>query len=150
MRANSADKADIPAKELRRIGGELLDRGITIRIAASGYSMFPAVRPGDIIHISPLTEGAELQPGDIVAIKRSDDFVVHRYMATTEQDGKEVLLTRGDATLRYDPPAEWGHIAGIVTAIIRGKKRLEGPLRQSVIRYRTNRILVKIVMVLRG
>jgi hypothetical protein len=137
-------------RELRNIGGELLAEGVALRITATGYSMFPAVRPGDQLEIAPLMGDAEsLQSGDIVAVKRDDDFVVHRFMAAVgeDSDGGRLLLTRGDATPAYDKPVRAGEIAGVVTGIIRGERRLASPLRQTTIRYRFNRLLARACMI---
>jgi signal peptidase I len=129
-------------ENLLHLGDDLLGTGLALRINASGYSMYPAVRPGDIIEIAPLGKRDYLKPGEIVAIRREADFVVHRFIKSIEEPGGKVLvITRGDSNANFDRPVDSEFVAGRVVTIIRGRTTIRNPLSRTNIPYRRNRIL---------
>jgi hypothetical protein len=135
-----------PKNELQRLGSELLGEGLSVRMHASGYSMFPYLRPGDIIEIVPFGgTGATLIAGEIVALKRDNDFVVHRFLGYFEKEGRRWLFTRGDSTLRADEPFPSEALAGRVVAVSRGNRVIRNPRPRTNIFYRWNRLMVIIL-----
>jgi len=96
------------AKEL---GFSLLAEGKTIRIRADGYSMFPTIKAGSLIYIEP---DIDPSPGEIIAWKRDEGFVVHR-LVRIANDG--AYITRGDSCAREDKPVKKEQIAGRVISI---------------------------------
>lgn len=114
-----------------------------MRLNASGYSMFPALRPGDVIDIVPVGgTGASLVTGEIIALKRDNDFVVHRFLGYFEREGKRWLFTRGDSSLRADEPFSEEALAGRVVAVTRGARVVRNPKPRTNIFYRWNRLMV--------
>ncbi|MCK7538056.1 MAG: S24/S26 family peptidase [Marinilabiliales bacterium] len=68
-----------------------------VTITAGGYSMWPAIRPGDRVAIGPLKELVPVR-GDIVALRRDGGYVVHRVKAAVISRGSWYLHhTQGDA-----------------------------------------------------
>ena len=135
---------------LHRLGSELLGEGLTVRVRASGYSMFPAIHPGDIIEIEPFAgTGVALVPGTVVALRRENDFVVHRLLGVFERDGQLWLFTRGDSVLRADEPVPAEEIAGTVITIIRGSRIVRNPLPRTNVHYRWNRLMIMVLQVVR-
>ncbi len=138
--------------ELHRLGSELLGEGMTVRIQASGYSMFPAIRPGDIIEIEPLggdDGAASLIAGEIVALARKDDFVVHRLVGCFLKEGRRWVFTRGDSVLRADDPLPVEAVAGRVVKITRGTRVMAPPRTRVNVFYRWNRLIVRILGVIK-
>ncbi len=132
-----------PKNELHRLGAHLLDEGLSVRVKASGYSMFPAIRPGDILEIIPVGgTGASLVAGEVVALKCDNDFVVHRFIGYFEKDGRQWLFTRGDSTLRADDPFPPEALAGRVISLTRGKRVMRNPQPRTNVFYRLNRLMV--------
>jgi hypothetical protein len=131
-----------PKSGLHRLGSELLAGGLTLRITASGHSMFPAIRQGDVIEIVPVGTVGLPVVGEVVALKRENDFVVHRLLGYYERDGRRWLFTRGDSVLRADDPYPEEALAGRVVTIIRGKRVWRNPAPRTNINYRLNRLLV--------
>lgn len=133
---------------LNQLSRELLAEGLTVRITATGTSMYPSIRPGDIIEIIPIggTTGL-LEPGEVVALKRADDFVVHRFIGNFERDGRRWVFTRGDSVMRADEPVPEEAVAGRVATVIRGngKARMLKPLTN--VFYRWNRVMVYLLSV---
>jgi SOS-response transcriptional repressor LexA len=140
MSTHPADK-----ESLHRLGAELLSSGMTVRIKVSGHSMYPALRPGDTVEIMPVEPGAEPEPGELVAIKRETDFIVHRFLGYFEREDKRWLFTRGDSVLHPDNPFPDDALAGRVVTVIRGRRTWRNPLPRRNIHYRWNRFLVFIV-----
>lgn len=143
MSTHPADK-----ESLHRLGAELLSSGLTVRIKVSGYSMYPALRPGDTVEIMPVEPGAEPEPGELVAIKRDTDFIVHRFLGYFEKEGKRWLFTRGDSVLHPDNPFTEDALAGRVITVIRGRRIWRNPLPRTNIHYRWNRFRVLILQFL--
>lgn len=134
MESQAGDK-----ESLHRLGAELLASGITVRIKVSGFSMYPTMRPGDIVEISPVEPGVPLEPGVIIAIKRETDFIVHRFLGYAEVAGVMVVIARGDSNEHVDRPVPSERVAGRVVTIIRGNKIIRNPLPVTDIRYGWNR-----------
>ena len=99
----------------------ILSEDMTVTITAGGYSMWPAIRPGDRVVIEPL-QGQIPSAGDIVALRRDGGYVVHRVTAVIKREGHSFFRTQGDAVIRADEPADISIIAGIVQEIIRSGK----------------------------
>jgi hypothetical protein len=100
-----------------------------VTITAGGYSMWPAVRPGDRVVIEPLRGHMPAQ-GDIVALRRDGGYVVHRVRKITLSGSRQLYLTQGDAVLHSDTPSDITTIAGIVKRISRTGREMDPPLRR--------------------
>ena len=109
---------------------DVLARGIPFRFAAPGFSMFPFIRDGDAVTISPL-RGARARFGDVVAFTGPKGGpIVHRI--TARRPGRYEI--RGDSASGPDAldvvPATG--ILGVVTRVERRGRRVRlglGPER---------------------
>jgi len=128
-------------ESLHRLGAELLASGMTVRIKVSGLSMYPTMRPDDIVEITPVEPGVPLKPGEIIAIKRETDFIVHRFIGYAEIDGEQMVVARGDSNPRVDSPVPASRVAGKVITIIRGRTIIRNPLAVTAILYSFNRFM---------
>ena len=100
----------------------LLNEKKPISIKAGGYSMWPAVRPGDKVIIEPVA-AALPGKGDIVALLRDGGFVIHRITEEEVREGERYFKTQGDASLSPDKWSSEDEIAGVVKEIVRAGKR---------------------------
>jgi signal peptidase I len=92
-----------------------------LRLQVTGWSMLPAVRPGDVV----ILKGArpeEISKGDIVLLLRNRRLVVHRVV---EIDGGTGLVTRGDSMPLADPPAASHECLGKVVSILRDGQAIQ-------------------------
>lgn len=105
------------------VASSILDQDKAISIAAGGYSMWPVIRPGDKVIVTPLA-GTEPETGDIVALIRDGGFVVHRVIEIKKENGFSLFRTRGDASAAADPWMDITGIKGLVKNIIRSGKTL--------------------------
>lgn len=85
----------------------MLDEGHPVTITAGGYSMWPAIKPGDRVRISPPEKETPPGRGSVVALLRDGGFVVHR---VTDVRGAgpaaHVMSDRPAAQVRGGSPAD--------------------------------------------
>ena len=79
-------KCELAAEILRSTG--------KLRLQVKGWSMLPAVMPGDTLVVESVT-GDDIATGEIILFHRERRFFVHRVVHKSED--KLQLLTRGDA-----------------------------------------------------
>ncbi len=115
-----AVKCEVAADALRLCG--------TLRLEVRGWSMLPAVWPGDTLVIERV-EGYRISKGDLVLFNRDRRLFVHR-VVTTGVDGSSVL-TQGDAMLAPDPVVQESELLGRVSMILRKGKSIAPRRNQS-------------------
>jgi signal peptidase I len=114
MNEAHAVKCELAADLLRSYG--------ILRLPVTGRSMFPAVRPGDVLVVHR-TPGSAVARGDIVVFARNRRLFAHRVVASNAPTASW-LLTRGDATPAPDAPVHENDVLGKVSTIVRGGKHL--------------------------
>ncbi len=107
----------------------LLAGGESVVITAGGYSMWPAIRPGDRVMITPAGDRIPAA-GEIVALRRDGGFVIHRVLQVSSHGGSTIIITKGDASVRRDEPAAPEAVAGTVESVIRGERQMSPPRRR--------------------
>jgi hypothetical protein len=103
----------------------MLTEGKEIVITAGGYSMWPAIKPGDRIIISPPDPDKPLKTGRVAALRRDGGFVVHRITAIQKGKLSTFIKTQGDTSMIPDPWSTEKDVAGQAREIIRGDKTLK-------------------------
>jgi hypothetical protein len=93
-----------------------LQKGQEITIEANGWSMFPCLLPSDVVKIDA-TPFTALKIGDIIAFKRQQQLIVHRFVAHN--------TSQGDACLRADEPITAANYLGKIVAFQRGNSGLQ-------------------------
>ncbi len=88
-----------------------------VRIRALGLSMLPCIWPGDVLTIQS-TRTADINIGDIVAVRQNDRWVVHR----VRRHSAAQLIVRGDCVPENDPPIRVQDVIGKVVTVVRGSK----------------------------
>jgi uncharacterized repeat protein (TIGR01451 family) len=105
---------DRPESELfEALARDLLKAGNSVRFQARGGSMSPAIRDGEIVHVTPVIM-SKLRNGHILLIKGEYGFRVHRLVGADPD--KNSFITRGDCGLQDDPPVRSENILGIAEA----------------------------------
>jgi signal peptidase I len=105
----------------------LLREGRSVRFRAHGWSMFPAIRDGELITVAPLG-GSPVRTGDIVLFRRRRGAVAHRVVGVQVSHGRVMrILARGDAADSPDAPIAPERLLGRVIAVERSAAR--GPRR---------------------
>jgi len=101
--------------ELRK---EAILQGYAVQTIASGYSMFPYLRKGDILTVQPIPM-AKIKRGDIVVFESGEKWIAHRVIKIRNSaEGLEFLL-RGDTCVAFDPIVNEGNYVGVVQVFTR-------------------------------
>jgi hypothetical protein len=83
----------------------VLESGNSIELPSSGYSMFPALKPGYRVIVEPLPAGVLPEPGTVVVYKDNDVLRMHRLeKITVDDNGNLQFISRGDSRLDNDKP----------------------------------------------
>lgn len=108
------------------LAGEVLGSFGRVRLKVMGWSMLPAIWPGDILEFERAKRG-ELSQGEIILFSRDRRFFVHRILKT---DGR-IIVTRGDAMPHPDPVVASQELLGRITCIERDQKWIQPSTRLS-------------------
>ena len=99
----------------RRVATELLRQGHAVRFRAHGWSMFPAIRDGEMVTVAPVST-APVQIGDVVLVPHGRGVLAHRVVAMSRAGGRVMLTVRGDASCSCDPPVAIDQVLGVVVS----------------------------------
>jgi hypothetical protein len=102
----------------RDLAVEVLRTSGRMRLGARGYSMLPALWPGDVLTIQA-TSLDRVAPAEIVLCWREGKFSIHRVLRHEQVDGQTYLVTRGDSMSHEDSPVAAEEVLGKVTGIER-------------------------------
>ena len=97
---------------------EAILNGHSVKTIASGTSMFPFLRKGDLLTIEPLSMD-KIKHGDVVVFERDEKWIAHRVIKIHSNDGLTEFTTRGDARVSNDPPVRKENYIGIVSYLER-------------------------------
>ncbi len=126
MRANSA------AVLKRDMACEILLSSGSVQLRAQGYSMFPTVRPGDVLIVERVSL-QQVKVGDVVVMSRSSGLLSHRVISIGRDAESALLITRGDTSVVDDLPVRESHLLGRIGYVIRKGKLISVPSRLSAI-----------------
>lgn len=101
---------------------DLLRRGVPVRFQAKGDSMYPSIRCGEHVHVSP-AEAETLRVGDVVLARARRGLTAHRVVKLHDNS----VITRGDNALGRDAVLEHDAVIGRVTLVERGGAQLAVP-----------------------
>jgi signal peptidase I len=135
---------------------ETLNRGHSIRFRAPGDSMYPTIRNGDVITVTP-TETAFITIGDIILYRHKSGVTAHRVIRITKRDAhhsqhsalrpqtsdlrpQSYFILRGDAAVVFDDPVSADQILGKVTLVERSGRRINPYTRSAKILFSTRRL----------
>jgi signal peptidase len=110
------------------LAAEVLYSSGTLRLQVTGWSMLPAVWPGDTLVVESAGSDA-VSEGDIVLFGRDRRLFAHRVIENS-RFAEFGVVTRGDAMPAADAPVSNGELLGKVSLILRKGTRIE--LRRSL------------------
>jgi signal peptidase I len=111
-RESDALKIEMTAELVRKFGAA--------RFRALGFSMAPALRPGDILDIRRASP-EEISVGQIIVFTAGSGLglTTHRVVAVTEGAGGRQWITRGDRAVNNDAAVIPENLIGVVDAVSR-------------------------------
>lgn len=111
-------------QEATSLRKQLIENNHAVKIVASGYSMFPFMRNGDIQTISPVPI-EEIQIGDVAVFERNNDWISHRVIDIRKINNETTLILRGDTCIQIDPVVTKENYVGKTVSFERGGKVYE-------------------------
>ena len=97
---------------------EIIRQGRSVLIFASGYSMFPFLRKGDLLTVEPVPMET-IKRGDVVVFEMEQKWIAHRVVKNRNSaEGVEFLL-RGDTCIDFDPMVNRENYMGVVQVFAR-------------------------------
>lgn len=110
-------------KEDSSLRKQLIENNHAVKIVASGYSMFPFMRNGDIQTIGPVPI-EEIQIGDVVVFEHANKWISHRVISIQNNNTAITLILRGDTCIRLDPFVTKANYIGKTLAYERGENTI--------------------------
>jgi signal peptidase I len=114
----------------------VLESGNSVELPATGYSMFPTIRPGVIVVVKPLQKGEIPQTGSVIVCWDSSGLIMHRLTRIIrDETGNPLFITRGDSIMETDNPIPLQQLIGVAVGYKIGikvnqlKPFIPGPLR---------------------
>ena len=105
--------------ESRDLAGAVFDlwsaAGKKTELTVNGWSMRPLIDYGDTVLLDHAAR--DIRPGAIVAFRRGNKIVVHRVLRRRRVGDEWVYVSRGDATVRHDPPVRQHAVIGEVLSL---------------------------------
>ena len=110
--------ADIASAVKCDLAGEVLRSFGSLRFRATGWSMLPAIWPGDTLVVERV-RCDQVQVGEVVLVGRDGRLCAHRVVSRTESFGSPQWTTQGDAMPAPDRPVIETELLGRVSHLIR-------------------------------
>jgi GNAT superfamily N-acetyltransferase len=111
-------RLNLGAGDLAELAAEILERGGCLSFRATGSSMQPTLRDGDLLKVVPV-ELSSLGPGDVVLYRAPDGCAaVHRVGET--HSGSLMLSCDSRPGVRYE--IRIGQVLGVVVSALRGSQ----------------------------
>ena len=139
MRQGDSTPADSAAAVKCDLAGEVLRAFGSGRFPAVGWSMLPAVWPGDTLVVERITD--QVCVGDIVVVGRDGKLCGHRVVSIRGDPGNPQWITQGDALPVTDRPVRGSELLGRVAYLIRAGERVAVPANLSVVQ----RLIARVV-----
>jgi hypothetical protein len=105
----------------------LLRDNIPVRFEATGMSMFPAIAPGDTLHVVPLCTDERSAPsltGSVVVYEHEGRIRAHRLVRVEPCHEGHAWVCRGDNLDQDDPSIRPHHVLGRVVQVTEGARTL--------------------------
>ncbi len=120
----TVDQNHFNGRALAQLIRAAVERGRPFRFQAPGLSMYPFIRHGDLVEISPIREPVRI--GQVVAVAMPPDgrLVVHRVVRRE----RTWVQTQGDNCDMPDAHVPMEDVLGVVTAVRRMGRRVRVPL----------------------
>lgn len=123
--ARALRQEDVPSDIFNSLCTGLLRDGTGVRFKATGGSMWPDVRDGDVIEIEQV-DFAGLRVGDIAyTVNRAGKILVHRVVKKTNNGQGRFVVTKGDALEFPDEIISAERVLGRVRKVSRAGQSID-------------------------
>ncbi len=114
------DTASLEKTEVTAFFGEILRRGLSLRVKVTGKSMVPFLKGGEVVIVKKVP-CSDLRIGDLIFFENPNGFpILHRIVRKRGSTGDDIILqTRGDALMSFDAEIREDNVLGKVLRIER-------------------------------
>jgi signal peptidase I len=102
-----------PEELSHKLRKEAISKGHSVKTVASGYSMYPFLRAGDILTVDPVPMN-QIKRGDIVVFEMEEKWIAHRVVKIRNSAKGLEFLLRGDTCMAFDPIVDTENYLGII------------------------------------
>jgi signal peptidase I len=102
---------------------QALASGTVVRFRAEGESMYPTIRDGETVTVTPVRSDA-IARADIVLFRHGRRLLAHRVVEVTVSSRERVFQLRGDAKGAADGPVPASAIVGKVVDVRRDGRQI--------------------------
>lgn len=103
---------------------EAIKNGHAVQTLASGYSMFPFLRKGDLLTVEPVSMD-KIKRGDVVVFESEEKWIAHRVIRIRNGAAGLEFLLRGDTCIEFDPVVDKENFIGSVRVFTRKNSKKE-------------------------
>ncbi|MFZ1011193.1 MAG: hypothetical protein WAN65_30420 [Candidatus Sulfotelmatobacter sp.] len=114
------------------LAGDVLRSFGELRFTATGWSMLPAIFPGDTLVVERVHPN-NVVVGDVVLVGRGGRLCAHRLVSTVVDAECPKWITRGDGMPGPDRPVVANELLGRVAYLIRAGKLITVPTKLGVV-----------------
>jgi ATP-binding cassette subfamily B protein len=107
--------------EIYSLTDQLLSSHQDVSLRVGGYSMYPALKPGDIITIRHIS-AEDVEVGDIIIYRTEKKWIAHRIKQVNFIYDDKEFITQGDSCKKQDIPVPAINIIGKVISFTRKGK----------------------------
>lgn len=110
------EKKEIPNSQFFAIAHQMLKAGRTIEIKVKGSSMYPFLREGETVVVSPVSSSTPLKKYDIILAETPTGHVMMHRIRKINADG---ILMKGDGNLHQTELVKFHDVMGKSTHVKR-------------------------------
>ena len=122
------------------LAGEVLRSFGPARFPAIGWSMLPAIWPGDTLVVERVMHD-QVRTGDVVVVGRQGKLCAHRVIGKAGDAENPQWITQGDALPAPDRPVAKNELLGRVSYLIRAGRLIQVPAKLNLGERLTARIV---------
>ncbi len=109
---------DRVARMVFLLSRKILGNKRNFRFCATGTSMFPMIRSGDVATVTP-ADPEDISSGDVVLYHAGERLYIHRVISVRREGPDTWLIARGDNLKYPDPPVHMSQVLGKVISVER-------------------------------
>jgi signal peptidase I len=116
---------ELNGADFRELARNILRNGHQVHFRARGGSMYPFIKDGDVLEVTPYAEKLIIRCGDVLLIEtNTGKFLTHRVVNIKHHHGKDYYMIKSDASDSTDGWFRSENILGRVDVIERGSRRI--------------------------
>ncbi len=98
--------------------------GQTIGFQVHTGSMWPALRPGDLLVVKSYADLLTLEIGALIVFRQDDHWIVHRLISISSTTEGLRITTKGDNVSLFDPIWDLSELCGVGVEIVRKNRHI--------------------------